>query len=146
MPIDDVLDDPGLDEDLIHSDSRRPRILLDSRRQADGELSDSDDEGEGGRRNHARHRDNDSTSGNESAGGRKFGVGMGIMSSGQTASTHHSGPSGHSTVARLLSAANAAMDADDTPSTSENGAGPPETNNAASSSDANMDDATCKGQ
>jgi histone deacetylase 1/2 len=129
MPIDDVLDDPSRDDDLIDPDVRRTTRILDSRRQGDGELSDSDDEGDGGRRNHAHHRDHDS-SGNESHGGRKFGMGMGIMSSGQSASTHHgAGPSGHTTVARLLSAANAghaAMDVDDTPSTSENGIAQPE--------------------
>lgn len=123
MPIDSALDDPNQDEDFIPSDERRPRRLLDSRRQADGELSDSDDEGEGGRRNHARHRDRDSTSrssGNESAGGRKFGMGVGIMSSGQTA-THGAGPSGHSTAARLLTTAvSSAMDIDDSPSTNGN--------------------------
>lgn len=126
LSIDSALDDPNQDEDLISPDNRRPRRLLDSRRQADGELSDSDDEGEGGRRNHARHRDRDSTSrssGNESAGGRKFGMGVGIMSSGSTA-THGAGPSGHTTAARILSSAIAGpsqihMDVD-TPST-ENG-------------------------
>lgn len=94
-----ALDDPNEDEDLIPPDTRRHRRLLDSRRQADGELSDSDDEGEGGRTNHAQHRDADSTSrssGNEGAGGRKFG----IMASAATALG--AGPSGHSTVPRIL--------------------------------------------
>ncbi|KAG6881789.1 hypothetical protein C0992_000203, partial [Termitomyces sp. T32_za158] len=44
MPIDDVLDDPNRDEDFEDMDERRPQRLMDSRRQADGELSDSDDE------------------------------------------------------------------------------------------------------
>jgi histone deacetylase 1/2 len=128
--MDEAMDDITRENDFLSPDERRPRRLLDARRQADGELSDSDDEGEGGRRNHARHRDNDSngvSSGNESAGGRKFGVGVGIMTSGQAAATHHgAGPSGYTTVARLLSAANAAhpaMDVD-TPATSENGIAP----------------------
>jgi len=133
MAIDETLDDLSRDDDLVSPDVRRPRVHLDSRRQGDGEISDSDDEGEGGRRNHARYRDNDSngvSSGNESGGGRKFGVG--IMNSGQATSTHHgAGPSGHTTVARFLSAANSAplsMDVDDTPPTSENGTGPMEVN------------------
>jgi len=130
MPIDSLMDDLNQDDDLISPDERRPRRLLDTRRQADGELSDSDDEGEGGRRNHALHRDRDSasrSSENGSSGGRKFGMGAGIMSSAQTASAHHgAGPSGHTTVARLLSTAKIAMDADDATSTSENGAGGPQ--------------------
>ena len=65
---------------------RRPQRLLDSRRQADGELSDSDDEGEDDRRNHASHRDKDSIA---PAGGRRFGAAVGIMSTG---STHGIGP------------------------------------------------------
>ncbi|KAF7339750.1 Histone deacetylase complex, catalytic component RPD3 [Mycena sanguinolenta] len=110
MPIDMALDDPGEETDLIPPDTRRHRRLLDSRRQADGELSDSDDEGEGGRTNHASHRDPDSTtraSGNEAAGGRKFG----IMASASTA--FPAGPSGHSTVARILSSGSVKMDVDD---------------------------------
>jgi hypothetical protein len=52
------MDDPNADEDLIptNADVRRHRRLLDSRIQNDGELSDSDDEGEGGRRNHVSHK------------------------------------------------------------------------------------------
>ncbi|KAJ7130041.1 histone deacetylase complex, catalytic component RPD3 [Mycena crocata] len=122
LPIDMALDDPNEDEDLIPPDSRRHRRLLDSRRQADGELSDSDDEGEGGRTNHSKHRDPDSTSrssGNEGAGGRKFG----IMASAPTALG--AGPSGHSTAARILSNASAKMDVDDAsdtpPASTENG-------------------------
>ena len=49
MPIDQALEDLNEDEDFIDPDDRRPMRLLDARRQADGELSDSDDEGEGGR-------------------------------------------------------------------------------------------------
>lgn len=106
------MDDTNQDEDLIPPDTRRPRRLLDSRRQGDGELSDSDDEGEGGRRNHAHHRerdrsrssDHESNSLSNGSGGRKFGLGVGIMmSSGQAASTHGAGPSGHTTTARTLS-------------------------------------------
>ena len=40
------MDDPNEDEDMISPNERRPMRLLDSRRQADGELSDSDDEGD----------------------------------------------------------------------------------------------------
>lgn len=100
MPIDAALDDPNADEDLIPPDERRPMRLLDSRRQADGELSDSDDEGEGGRRDHAKFRESDSV---EGSGSHKFGIGGGILTSG-AASTHGAGPSGHTTVARMLSA------------------------------------------
>src|ERR1700761_1586345 len=85
------MEDPNADEDLIPPDSRRHRRLLDSRIQNDGELSDSDDEGEGGRRNHARHRDSDSV---ESGSARKYGLGTGIMHS-SAALTHGAGPSGH---------------------------------------------------
>jgi len=94
LPIDAALDD-NEDDELIPPDARRPRRLLDSRRQADGELSDSDDEGEGGRRNHAQHRDRDRT---DSPGSRKFG----ILGSGSTTSLG-AGPSGHTTAARVLS-------------------------------------------
>ena len=79
------MDDPNEDEDLIPPDERRPQRLLDSRRQADGELSDSDDEGEDGRRNRASHRDPDVAS----TSGRRFGTAVGIMSTG---STHGIGP------------------------------------------------------
>lgn len=44
--------DLNADEDLIPKDERRHRSILDTRVQHDGELSDSDDEGDGGRRNH----------------------------------------------------------------------------------------------
>ena len=51
--------------------------LLDSLVQRDDELSDSEDEGEGGRKNHATHRDSDS--GISPTGTRRFGLGVGIM-------------------------------------------------------------------
>jgi histone deacetylase 1/2 len=90
------MDDPTADDDLlIPPDTRRPARLLDSRRQADGELSDSDDEGTGGRRNHASGKDSDNIS--ENGSGHKL-VGAGIMNFGA-----HSGPSSHTTVARVLS-------------------------------------------
>jgi histone deacetylase 1/2 len=84
--MDAQVEDPNEDEDLISPDVRRPQRLLDSRRQADGELSDSDDEGEDDRRNHASHRDNDIIA---SSGARRFGAAVGIMSTG---STHGIGP------------------------------------------------------
>ncbi|KAF8909173.1 hypothetical protein CPB85DRAFT_1307977 [Mucidula mucida] len=74
LPIDEEMNDPDADEDLIPTDVRRPRKLMDSRIQADAEMSDSDDEGEGGRRDHA----------------------MGVADLA-------AGPSGHTTVARVLS-------------------------------------------
>ena len=77
--------------------------LLDQRVQHDGEMSDSDDEGEGGRRDHADHKGNDTTSASVSVVGEgdasthKFGIGVGIMSSGQAGTTGGAGPSGHTT-------------------------------------------------
>lgn len=90
------MDDPNEDEDLIPPDERRPQRLLDSRRQNDGELSDSDDEGEDSRRDHASHRDPEA-----STSGRRFGTAVGIMSTG---STHGIGP----TIALPVSSGNAA--------------------------------------
>ncbi|KAG5734842.1 Histone deacetylase RPD3 [Termitomyces sp. T112] len=101
MPIDDVMDDPNHDEDFEDMNERRPQRLLDSRRQADGELSDSDDEGEGGRRNHMRHRSRDSVEGDGT--NRKFGMGVGIMTSSTSTLGHGVGPSGHTTATRILS-------------------------------------------
>ncbi|KAG6845639.1 hypothetical protein H0H87_005846 [Tephrocybe sp. NHM501043] len=98
LPIDDILDDPNRNEDFEDLNKRRPQRLLDSRRQADGELSDSDDEGEGGRRNHMRHRSVDADGTN-----RKFGMGVGIMTSSTSTLTHGAGPSGHATATRILS-------------------------------------------
>ena len=121
MPIDDMIEDQNKDEDLISSDERRPRSMLDSRRQVDGELSDSDDEGEGGRRNHSSYRDVDSA---ESNGGLKFGIGGGILAAGPASSTHGAGPSGHTTTARIAKsppvAVVANMDLDPTPSDTPN--------------------------
>ena len=76
---------------MIPANERRPQRLLDSRRQADGELSDSDDEGEDDRRNHASHKDPDSVA---HPTGRKAPVG--IMSTG---STHGIGTSSSTAVA-----------------------------------------------
>lgn len=79
-------------------DDRRPMRLLDSRRQADGDLSDSDDEGEGGRRDHASHKEFR----NGGEGNHKFGMGVGILAS-STGATHGAGPSGHTHIARVRS-------------------------------------------
>lgn len=92
------MDDPNEDEDLIDPDERRPMRLLDSLRQNDGELSDSDDEGEGGRRNHTSFRDKDRSEN----GTHKFGIGGGILTSGHS-NTHGAGPSAHTTAVRILS-------------------------------------------
>lgn len=125
-----MIEDPNKDEDLIPPNERRPMRLLDARRQKDGELSDSDDEGEGGRRNHGSHRDRDSASGSRSdendgaTNPRKFGMGVGIMSSMQAGMTHGAGPSGHTTVPPVIATApsrdSSAMEVDDTNSTSGN--------------------------
>ena len=113
MPIDAQMDDPNEDEDLVPPDERRPRRLLDHLRQRDDEFSDSDDEGEGGRRNHGRYRDLDSVDTN---GIHKFGIGGGILTSGP-ASTHGAGPSVHTTAVQILSSAAAQdMDIDSPPS------------------------------
>lgn len=130
LPIDDILEDPNKDEDLIPPNERRPMRMLDSRRQGDGELSDSDDEGEGGRRNHADNREASTTrsDGNDSTNGPKFGMGVGIMSSGQTGTTHGAGPSGHTTVppviATVSSREGSAMEVDETNSTSASNTAP----------------------
>ena len=111
MPIDEDLDDPNQNEDFEDPNDRRPMRLLDSRRQADGELSDSEDEGEGGRRNHARYRDRET---DDTNGGHKFGMGGGILNAGSMAS-HGADPSGHTTAVRILSssaAAESAMEVD----------------------------------
>ncbi|KAH7914500.1 histone deacetylase complex catalytic component RPD3 [Hygrophoropsis aurantiaca] len=133
LPIDEEMDDPSLNDDLIPPDTRRHRRLLDSRIQRDGELSDSDDEGEGGRRDHANHRDRkrnsrsrsseaESTSGT----GRKFGIGAGIMTSSLSGLTHGAGPSGHTTIIPPGFGGPSSMDTDDTPSTTESGPTPVE--------------------
>lgn len=74
LPIDEALEDPNRDEDMLNPDERRPMRLLDSLIQRDDELSDSEDEGEGGRRNQARHRDPESVT--TSPGRRLAGVGI----------------------------------------------------------------------
>ena len=88
--------------------------LLDSRRQNDGEFSDSDDEGEGGRRDHASNKDRDTV-----GPGRRFGAAaVGIMSTG---TTHGVGPSVAPPVAGASAAPHAApteqsdMDVDEVP-------------------------------
>ncbi|KAF9270489.1 histone deacetylase complex, catalytic component RPD3 [Marasmius fiardii PR-910] len=110
LPIDQVMDDPNEEEDLIPPDTRRTRRLLDSRIQNDGELSDSDDEGEGGRRNHTSNKEADSDA--KGTVGRKYAVGAGIMNSSSTL-THGAGPTGHTTAVRILSKGSSAkMDLD----------------------------------
>jgi len=96
MPIDEQMDDMNQDEDMDDPDERRPQRILDRHVQADGELSDSDDEGEGGRRDHASHRGSPSSNGSRS-GGHRFGMGVGIMTA-PAVSTHGAGPSGHTTL------------------------------------------------
>ena len=86
---------------------RRPMRLLDSRLQDDGELSDSDDEGEGGRRDHMSHKD---LIDKNAEGNHKFGMGVGILAS-SIGATHGAGPSGHHTIARVISTSK-----DDSPS------------------------------
>ena len=107
MPIDEAMDDSRQDEDLIPADTRRHSRLLDSRIQADGELSDSDDEGESGRRDHAHHQVRDSeprshSSEVESATGRQCGIGVGILSSGAAGSAHGARPSRHTNAVRPI--------------------------------------------
>ena len=90
------MDDMNQDEDMLDPDERRSQRILDRRVQGDGELSDSDDEGEGGRRDHTSHRGSPSSNGSRS-GGHKFGIGVGIMTA-PAVSTHGAGPSGHTTL------------------------------------------------
>ena len=90
LPIDDLMDDLNQDEDTVDPDDRRNRRLLDSRVQADGELSDSDDEGEGGRKNQHSHKDDD-----DLVPARKFVTTTGIMNPGASAASHGAGPSAH---------------------------------------------------
>ena len=133
LPIDDIIEDDP-DEDMADPDDRRPMRLLDSRRQNDGEFSDSDDEGEGGRRDHASNKERDTV-----GTGRRFGAAaVGIMSTG---TTHGVGPSVAPPVASGSGAGQAAsaeqsdMDVDDgvplaqiakakTAASKTNGAGP----------------------
>ena len=97
-PIDELMNDPNKDEDAINPNERRPQRLLDSPVQRDDELSDSEDEGEGGRKNHASHRDADSTL-LSPTGTRRFGLGVGIMGAAPpgvgSAAAGSGGPSAH---------------------------------------------------
>lgn len=110
LPIDDALEDPNRDEDNENPDKRRPMRLLDALVQRDDEFSDSEDEGEGGRRDRARHRDTD---GSTKTTPKRFGVGVGIMGAAPpgvgSAATQPSaavggsgGPSAHSPVVEAL--------------------------------------------
>ena len=105
MPIDDLMNDENQDEDEDDPNERRPQRLLDSRRQDDGELSDSDDEGDG-RRDRISHRGRGQSSDSDSK--LKYGINVGILAS-SSAPTHGAGPSGHTTAVRVLSS-NAAAD------------------------------------
>lgn len=112
------MDDMNQDEDLIPSDSRRHQRLLDSRVQADGELSDSDDEGEGGRRDYANHKDRgresrSRSSETDSGEMRRFGIGGGILRAGAASSTHGAGPSGHTTLISQTLKTSLAMETDE---------------------------------
>ena len=89
LPIDDLMDDLNQDEDTVDLDDRRNQRMLDSRVQADGELSDSDDEGVGGRKNQHSHKDDDLVP------ARKFITTTGIMNPGASAASHGAGPSAH---------------------------------------------------
>jgi len=90
LPIDELMDDLNHDEDTIDPDDRRNQRLLDTRVQADGELSDSDDEGEGGRRNQHSHKGDGGM-----VAARKFVTTTGIMNPGASAASHGAGPSAH---------------------------------------------------
>jgi len=111
LPIDELMDDPNQDEDTNDPDDRRNQRLLDSRVQADGELSDSDDEGEGGRKNQHSHKDDD-----ELVPARKFVTTTGIMNPGASTASHGAGPSAHppTSIPTALITADE-MDVDDVP-------------------------------
>lgn len=115
LPIDDIMNDPNRDEDTIDPDQRRPMRLLDSLVQRDDELSDSEDEGEGNRKDRASHRDPDSVTTSPSGMRRKLGVGiMGAVPPGTnsaavaaatgtpTGVTGNGGRSAHSPVEKLV--------------------------------------------
>lgn len=106
MPIDELMNDLNRDEDEEDPNDRRPQRLLDSRIQHDGELSDSEDEGDG-RRDHASHRGRGHSS--DSDNKLKFGMSIGILAS-SSASMHGAGPSGHTTAVRMLSSSNIPAD------------------------------------
>ncbi|KAF9056637.1 hypothetical protein BJ165DRAFT_1435105 [Panaeolus papilionaceus] len=116
-PLDAEMDDLNQDEDLDDPNERRPMRLLDSRIQNDGELSDSDDEGEGGRRDHASYREKGSN-----GGSHKFGIGGGILNN--ATSIHGAGPSGHQTAIRILNTSTAEPMDVATPSTESGGLEP----------------------
>jgi len=120
LPIDDLMDDLNQDEDAIDPDDRRNQRLLDSRVQADGELSDSDDEGEGGRKNQHSHKDDD-----ELVPARKFVTTTGIMNPGASAASHGAGPSAHppTSIPTALVTADE-MDVDDVPAEESSTEGP----------------------
>ena len=105
------MDDLNQDEDTINPDDRRNQRLLDSRVQADGNLSDSDDEGEGGRKNQHSHKDDD-----ELVPSRRFVTTTGIMNPGASAASHGAGPSAHppTSIPTALVTADE-MDIDDAP-------------------------------
>ena len=111
LPIDDLMDDLNQDEDTVDPDDRRNQRLLDSRVQADGELSDSDDEGEGGRKNNHSHKNDD-----DPVPARKFVTTTGIMNPGASAASHGAGPSAHppTSIPTVLVTADE-MDVDDGP-------------------------------
>ena len=145
--MDDVMDDMNQDEDLIPPDSRRHRRLLDSRVQADGELSDSDDEGEGGRRDYANHKERgresrSHSSETESGEMRRFGIGGGILSAGAASSTHGAGPSGHTTLISQTLKTPLAVDTDESSSAIDSGAAAKEssTSNGNGTSEISKDD------
>ncbi|KIY66231.1 histone deacetylase [Cylindrobasidium torrendii FP15055 ss-10] len=106
MKIDKSMADLQADEELIPPNTRRPRSILDGRVQHDGNLSDSDDEGEGGRRDHntsipsrlLKKRppmpvDEEAEEEDEAGGQKRFRMGV---------ATAAAGPSEHTTVARVL--------------------------------------------
>jgi histone deacetylase 1/2 len=110
MPIDALMDDLNRDEDEDDPNERRPQRLLDALIRPDGELSDSEDEGDG-RRDHRSRRERGHSS--DSEGKLKFGMGIGILAS-SSGITHGAGPSGHTTAVRVRSSS---MPVDDEEST-----------------------------
>jgi len=116
MPIDEAIDDSRQNEDLIPPDTRRHRRLFNSRIQADGGLSDSDDEGEGGCRDHAHHRDRDSDRRSHSSEVKSKQVRHRCVypefgTSGAAGSTYGAGPSGHINVVHPISSRHLTVEA-----------------------------------
>lgn len=94
------MDDLNQEEDTVDPNTRRPLWDRDAAVQKDGELSDSEDEGEGERRDHASHREPDTVA---PVVGRR--VATGIMAAAPSG-PHGGGPSAHTTIPPIMAPQN----------------------------------------